>query len=90
MVGGGVGSGPAAPVVNPLLMQQQQVPQQLAPHPLQMPPQQNLLLHRAQQQQHRQLVLCHLLGNVQGHPGGLLGGPPGALNNFKIVYPFID
>ena len=57
VVGGGVGGGPAAPVVNPLLLQQQHVPQQIAPLPLQMPPQQNLLLHRAQQQRHRQLVL---------------------------------
>ena len=72
VVGGGVGGGPEAPVVNHMLLQKQQVPQQIAPLPLQMPPP----LHRAQQQQHQQMILRQLLCNVQGHPGGLLRGPP--------------
>ena len=76
VVGGGLGGGQPAPVVNPLLQQQQQmVPQQNAPLPLQMPPQQHLMLQRVRQQ----LMLRQFLGNVQGVPGVVLGGPPGGV-----------
>ena len=62
VVGGDLGGGHPASVVNPLQQQQQQmVPQQNAPLPLQMPPHQLLMLQRVQQ-----LVLRRFLGNVQG------------------------